>query len=74
MKKLGKRLGDVSDLPEELKEELQSIKISELDEQILSIIQEDLGGIANLDEILVGMYRKYGKVQKRQFVAGKAYR
>jgi Fic family protein len=73
LEKVGKRLGNVSDLPEELRNQLQATKIDELERQILDVLSS-LEGIANLDEILVGLYRKFSVIQERQYLSNKLYR
>lgn len=71
--KVGKRLGNTSDLPEELKNQLQATKTDELERQILDVLS-GLEGVGNLDEVLVGLYRKYSVIQERQFLSNKLYR
>jgi len=44
-----------------------------LDQDILEVLRE-LEGFANIDEILVGLYKRNGKIQERQFLANKLYR
>lgn len=66
-------LGNVYDLPAELREELSVLKTDETEDQIVTAINAQ-GGTATLDQILVGIYRKFGVVQKRRFVQGKLYR
>jgi len=73
LEKVGKRLGNVSDLPEELKKQLQATKTDKLERQILEVFS-DLDGIGNIDEILVGLYRKYKVTQDRAFLCNKMYR
>jgi hypothetical protein len=70
---LGRRVGDLSDLPAELRAELQVAKIGELEQQIIAVLM-GLDGVANVDEILVGLWRSEGKLLKRQYVANKLYR
>jgi hypothetical protein len=70
---IGKRLGDVSTLPPELTSQLQSIKLGEIESQILDVMN-GLDGYANLDEILVSLYRKFGKVYDRKYISHKLYR
>ena len=72
--KLGKRVGNLDDLPPELRSQLQIAKIDELEEQIITTINELYAGMANIDEILVGLFRKFQLVQKRQYTANKLYR
>ena len=66
-------LGNVYELPAELREELSVLKTDETEDQIVTAINAQ-GGTATLDQILVGIYRKFGVVQKRRFIQGKLYR
>lgn len=66
-------MGDIYDLPEALLSELSAWKETELDDQIVAVISS-YGGEASLDQILVGLYRKFGVIQKRRFVQNKLYR
>lgn len=72
--KIGKRYGDLSDLPEELKSQLNVGKSDELEEQIVWVMNNYYDGVANIDEILIALYRKFGVIQKRTFVVNKLYR
>ena len=67
---IGKRLGDLSDLPPELRKQLVANKADDLESQILDVI-EDLNSIASIDEILVHLYRQFQVVQDRRYLAGK---
>jgi hypothetical protein len=68
-------LGDLSDLPDELLKELSVKKTDELDDQILTVMRAcDAGLEVNLDQILVGLYRKFHVVQTRRFLQNKLYR
>ncbi|MDD3183645.1 MAG: hypothetical protein PHD48_12715 [Alphaproteobacteria bacterium] len=71
--KVGKRLGNLSDLPDELKKQLQATKTDELERQILDVLS-GLEGIGNIDEVLVGLYRKFSVIQERAFLSNKMYR
>lgn len=66
-------IGDISDLPQELLDQLSLPRRDKLEDQILNVMR-DLGGEANLDQILVGLYRKYKNIQTRRFVQNKLYR
>lgn len=74
LRTVGKRIGDLQDLPEELKAELQVSKLDVLEEQILSVIKNRYDGIANIDEVLVGLFRDHKVVQKRSTVGARLYR
>lgn len=71
---LGRRMGDLSDLPEELRNQLQITRVSELEQTIIAVIDGMYQGVANVDEILVGLYRKTNEVHQRQPLANKLYR
>lgn len=66
-------LGNVHDLPEELLGELSIAKTDELEDQIVTVINA-YGGAASLDQILVGLFRKFETIQKRRFIQNKLYR
>ena len=66
-------LGNIFDLPPELLEELSITKADELEDQIVTVINA-YGGTGSLDQILVGLYRKFGIKQKRRFLQNKLYR
>ena len=70
----GRRVGALEDLPAKLRDQLQLGKVADLDQAVIDLIRDDLDGIANLDEILVGLYRKKGDVFERHFVSNKLYR
>ena len=71
---LGRRFGDMSDLPDELKNQLQAGRVGELEQEVIAVLDELYGGVANVDEILVGLYRKQEKIHPRQYIANKLYR
>ncbi len=60
-------LGNIHDLPPALQRELSIRKSNELDDQIVTVINA-YGGEATVDQILVGLYRKFGLIQKRRSV------
>ena len=66
-------LGNIYDLPAELLEELSVAKTDELEDQIATVINS-YAGAASLDQILVGLFRKFGVKQKRRFLQNKLYR
>ncbi|WP_170573739.1 hypothetical protein [Ruegeria atlantica] len=66
-------LGNIHDLPQELLDELTVSKADELEDQIVTVINA-YGGEASLDQILVGLFRKFKVVQKRRFMQNKLYR
>ena len=70
---LGRRVGDLRELPESLREQLQVGRIDELEKQVINSLSY-LHGVANLDEVLVALYRMTGEVYKRTYISNKMYR
>lgn len=66
-------LGNILDLPQELRDELSVAKTDDLEDQIVTVVNA-YGGEASLDQILVGLFRKFEVVQKRKFLMNKLYR
>lgn len=66
-------LGSIHDLPQELLDELSVAKTDDLEDQLVTVINA-YGGEASLDQILVGLYRKFKVSQKRRFLQNKLYR
>jgi|KBSMisStaDraftv2_1062788.scaffolds.fasta_scaffold03115_12 hypothetical protein len=66
-------LGDLSDLPEEVLQQLSGVRADDLETQILEVMRSCYGAFT-LDQILIDLYRKYGTVQKRRFLQNKIYR
>ncbi len=66
-------LGDFSDLPDELFEELSIIKPDELTRRLF-ITVKSYGEKATLDQIIVALYRKFGEIYERRLVQNKLYR
>jgi hypothetical protein len=64
---------DLEGLPEELVKEL-SISDGDRTEFTLLNILEEFGGIASLDQLLIGLYKKTGEVLKRQALTSRLYR
>jgi hypothetical protein len=64
---------DLSDLPPELLAELSTTQVDVLERQVLTVI-EACGGSADLDQILIGLYRRFQVVQKRRFLQNKLWR
>ncbi|MBV9989900.1 MAG: hypothetical protein JOZ72_01290 [Alphaproteobacteria bacterium] len=64
---------DLSDLPPELVAELSTPQVDLLERQIANVL-EALGGAGDLDQILIGLYRRFQVVQKRRFLQNKLWR
>ena len=69
------RLGadDISDLPDEVLNELRMPQADMLGRQVLAVMQA-LGGSADLDRILIALFRKFQVVVKRRFLQNKLWR
>ncbi|HEX4292595.1 MAG TPA: hypothetical protein VHZ29_00525 [Rhizomicrobium sp.] len=66
-------VADTSDLPPELLKELSNVEADELETQIFAVLG-GCGGSADLDQLLIGLFRKYGTVHKRRFLQNKLWR
>ncbi len=66
-------LGNLHELPQELLNELSVAKTDEFDHQLVTVINS-YGGEASLDQILIGLYKKFAVTQKRRFTQNKLYR
>ena len=64
---------DMADLPLELLRELSVGHADPLDAQIVEVLS-GYGGSANLDQILIGLFRKFQVIQKRRFLQNKVWR
>ena len=64
---------DLSGLPAELIAELSVGRTDELEQQILAVLRERGEGVA-LDDILVGLYRRFGVIQTRRRIQSRLYR
>lgn len=74
-KLVGRRIGDIGDLPEELKKLLNVAKLDDLEEKIVATIRKRYEGIASTDEILVGLYRDFEYIpEDRRTLSNKLYR
>jgi hypothetical protein len=64
---------EIQDLPDELVAELSEQSTDKGEFTILNLMEE-AGGIMSLDQIIVGLYRQTGEVNKRQNVTSRLYR
>ena len=68
------RLGDLSDLPQALKDQLSQGRSDELEQTIVEIVRDKFGGTAAIDEIMVEVYRETKQLIERQPLSTKLYR
>ena len=74
-KNLGHRLGDLSDLPEALRSQLVAVTLDALEYKIIQTMRTRFEGVANVDEIIVGLYRDHQVItEDRRALANKLYR
>jgi hypothetical protein len=66
-------VSDTSDLPPELLKELSTAHADELERQIFAVFGA-LGGSADLDQLLIGLFRTFGSLHKRRFLQNKLWR
>jgi hypothetical protein len=64
---------DLADLPPELLRELRTRPAKLLEARVLSVLR-DRNGQADLDAILIGLYRKYQLIQKRRVMQNLLWR
>jgi hypothetical protein len=64
---------DIQGLPDELLQELSFSDGDKTDYSILKVVEE-IGGVASIDRILVGLYRKTGEIMKRNTLTSRLYR
>lgn len=65
-------LADVADLPPELLKEL-NIPSDQLETQVIAVLRMNREPV-DLDQLLIGLYRRFGVIQKRRFLQNKLWR
>ena len=65
---------ELEGLPDEVLSELSEGAVPERSDVMLFQVIEDRGGVASLDQIIVGLYRKTGEMPKRGTLTSKLYR
>lgn len=70
---VGSRIGSLEDLPPELRSQIKSAGMDELEEAVVEVVKS-FDGIASVDEILVGLYRNYQRIEDREQLSRKLYR
>lgn len=64
LEKVGTRLGNIDDLPEELKKQIPEFALEGLDEQVYIVLKDDLDGIASLSEVMIALYHHFKVADK----------
>jgi hypothetical protein len=69
---IGKRIGNIGDLPDSVKSQLEITQIDDLEQKVLSTLNQRFSGVATIDEVIVGLYRDFGyETKSRQDVVDK---
>lgn len=71
---IGRRLGDINDLPTEIRKQLVYAQYTEFEAQVKNILDEQYNGVASLDELLVSFWREYEVKHDRVILGRKLYR
>lgn len=66
--------GDLSDLPEEVVNQLNLSRVDELEQQMRDIVAAADGAEVGIDQIIIELYRRHKVVQERRFIMNKLYR
>ena len=69
----GGELATQADLPEALLRELSPKRSDQLERQIIAVLAA-CNGSADLDEVLIGLYRGFGVIGKRRVIQNKLWR
>ena len=67
---LGTRLGNINDLPKEIRENLSKKKTDTIESMIIEVLKE-LDGVGTIDEIFVGIYNHFKVAYKKQTIGTK---
>jgi hypothetical protein len=69
---IGKRIGNIGDLPDSVKNQLEITQIDDLEQKVLCTLNQRFSGVATVDEVIVGLYRDFGyETKARQDVIDK---
>ena len=69
---IGKRIGNIGDLPDSVRSQLEITQVDDLEQKVLSTLTQRFDGVATIDEVIVGLYRVFGyETKARQEVIDK---
>ncbi len=71
---LSLRQDELEGLPQELLDELSSDAVADKADSAVLRVLEERGGVATLDQLLVGVFRQTGEVVKRTTMTSRLYR
>lgn len=71
---VGHRLGNLNEIPEELRLQIPEFNLGGLDERCYKVLKEDLGGVASLSEIMIAHYNHFKTFDTRKSFVDAIYR
>ena len=74
LRPLSSDFGDLSDLPEDVLQQLNLSKLDELDQQLRDIVASADGGEVGINQIIIELWRRHKVTKSRTFVMNKIYR
>lgn len=74
LRPLSADFGDLSDLPEEVMQNLNLTKVDELEQQARDIVASADGAEVGLDQIIIELWRRHKVTKSRTYVMNKLYR
>lgn len=74
LRPLSNDFGDLSDLPEEVMQQLNLSKVDELEQQLRDIVASGNGEEVGLDQIIIELYRRHKVMKQRTYIMNKLYR
>ena len=66
--------GDLSDLPEEVMQQLNLTKVDELEQQLRDIVASGNGAEVGIDPIIIELWRRHRITKSRTYIMNKLYR
>ena len=74
LRPLSSDFGDLSDLPEEVLQQLNLSKLDELDQQLRDIVASANGGEVAINQIIIELWRRHKVSKSRTYIMNKLYR
>lgn len=74
LRPLSTEFGDLSDLPEEVLQNLNLSKLDEMDQQLRDIVASGNGSEVGINQIIIELWRRHKVTKSRTFIMNKLYR
>lgn len=74
LRPLSSDFGDLSDLPEDVLQQLNLSKMDELDQQLRDIVASANGGEVGINQIIIELWRRHKVSKGRTYIMNKLYR